>query len=78
MPTAQPKTTPRRRGAASTTAPGPTPRPFIFTYRCPAALIGRLNEARFALREASRTALVSKAITEYLDRRGITATQRSP
>jgi hypothetical protein len=48
-----------------------TPRPFVFTYRCPATLIARLNEGRFALRESSRTALVSKAIAEYLDRRGI-------
>jgi len=73
MPTAQPKIATRRRGAAPTTPPGPTPqRPFVFTYRCPAGLIARLNEARFALRESSRTALVSKAIAEYLDRRGIT------
>jgi hypothetical protein len=47
------------------------PDPFPFTYRCPAELIGPLNEARFMLREPSRTALMTKAITEYLRTRGI-------
>jgi hypothetical protein len=47
------------------------PTPFAFTYRCPSDLIGPLNEARFILREPSRTALMTKALTEYLRTRGI-------
>jgi hypothetical protein len=45
--------------------------PFVFTYRCPARLIGPLNEARFVLREPTRTGLVTKAIEEYLQKRRI-------
>lgn len=44
---------------------------FPFTFRCPGYLIGPVNEARHILREPSRTSLVTKAITEYLNRRGI-------
>ena len=70
MPTASAtKTTTRRKGAAKPARV--TPRPFVFTYRCPPTLIARLNEARFILRMSSRTALVSEAIEEYLDRKGI-------
>lgn len=48
------------------------PAPFAFTFRCPADLIGLVNEARFVLREPSRTSLMRKALEEYLNRRGIT------
>lgn len=64
MPT-RTKPVARRRGVAT------TPKPFIFTYRCPPHLIEQLNEARHILREPTRTGLVTKAITEYLARRGI-------
>jgi len=66
MTTARAKFDARRRGVA--------PKAFVFTYRCPPELIGPLNEARFILREPSRTAVVSKAIAEYLRARGIPLT----
>jgi hypothetical protein len=50
---------------------------FPFTYRCPARLIGPLNEARFDLREPSRTSLVTKAIVAYLAARGIAVPESS-
>jgi hypothetical protein len=44
---------------------------FVFSYRCPMRLIGALNEARFILREPSRTDLVTHAIEFYLRAKGI-------
>lgn len=61
MPEQRPRKTRRRLG----------PPPFAFTFRCPADLIGPLDEAKWILREQSRTALVAKAIREYLATRGI-------
>jgi hypothetical protein len=61
--------------ASTARKPRPTrrddPESFAFTYRCPGELIGAVNEARHILREPSRTSLVTKAIVEYLSRRGI-------
>jgi hypothetical protein len=44
---------------------------FVFSYRCPIRLIGAVNEARFVLREPSRTDLVTHAIEYYLRAKGI-------
>ena len=48
------------------TRPRPEPMPHAFTYRCPPGLIGPLNEARFILREPTRTSLVTNALYAYL------------
>lgn len=63
MSTSLPRARPRARRAGA--------KVFPFTYRCPAHLIGPLNEAKFVLREESRTALLTKAIVEYLRARAI-------
>jgi hypothetical protein len=44
---------------------------FNFIFRCPRHLIGPLNEARHVLREPTRSSLVTKALTEYLLKRGL-------
>lgn len=44
---------------------------YTFSYRCPRWLIAAIDEARWTLREPSRTALVTRAITEFLQRRNL-------
>jgi hypothetical protein len=42
-----------------------------FSYRCPLWLLNAVDEARWTLREPTRTALVTRAITEFLQRRNL-------
>jgi hypothetical protein len=44
---------------------------YTFSYRCPLGLIAAIDEARWILREPTRTALVTRAITEFLQRRNL-------
>jgi hypothetical protein len=47
------------------------PGTYTFSYRCPLWLIAAIDEARWTLREPSRTALVTRAITEFLQKRNL-------
>lgn len=40
----------------------------VFSFRCPRPLVARMDEARWRLRVSSRTALMQRAIEDYLDR----------
>jgi hypothetical protein len=44
---------------------------YTFSYRCPVWLIAAVDEARWTLREPSRTALVTRAIAEFLQKRNL-------
>jgi hypothetical protein len=44
---------------------------YTFSYRCPLWLIAAVDEARWTLREPSRTALVTRAIAEFLQKRNL-------
>ena len=44
---------------------------YTFSYRCPRWLIAAIDDARWTLREPSRTSLVTRAITEFLQRRNL-------
>lgn len=50
---------------------GPVSASRFINYSCPVRILEPLNEARFALRERSRNAIISRAIETYLRAHGI-------